>query len=162
MTAVMYPGSFDPITNGHLEAITKASQIFDQVYVVVMTNTAKKYLFTAQERQELITDAVKNLTNVSVLARPASLTVEIARQLQVKTIIRGVRNAADFRYEQEIAAMNHSLAPEIHTLLLMTGPKNTFVHSSMIKEIAHFGGDISKFLPKLAAQKLGERLKQDE
>lgn len=162
MTSAMYPGSFDPITNGHLETIKKAAAIFDKLYVVIMTNTSKDYLFSAAEREELVVDAVSSLPNVEVLLKPSSLTVDIARQLKVNTIIRGVRNEEDFRYEREIAHMNGVLAANVHTLLVMTGPENSFVHSSMVKEIAYFGGDVSKFLPPLAARKLSERLNNYE
>lgn len=162
MTKAMCPGSFDPITNGHLEVIKQAAAIFDEVYVVIMTNTSKHYLFQDSERLELVKDATRKISNVKVLFKPNSLTTEVARELGVKAIVRGVRNDEDFRYEQEIAHMNNVLAPGVRTLLVMTGPENSFVHSSMIKEIAHFGGRVDSFLPRLAARKLSERLKENE
>ena len=136
MTIALFPGSFDPITNGHVETAKKAAEIFDKVYVVAMTNTAKKYLFTPEERADLIRDALREIPNIEVLERPEEVTVNLAHELHAKVIVRGVRNSADFRYEQEIAGINKKLAPDVNTVLLFTSPENSFVASSMIKELA--------------------------
>lgn len=154
MSIALFPGSFDPITNGHIDVINQAVKLFDQVYVVIMTNTAKNYLFSADQRLEFVQDAVKNQPKVSVLKRPDELTVKVAHDLKATAIIRGVRNSEDFLYEQQIAKMNKVLAEDIETVLLLTKPENSFVASSIIKEVAHFGGDISAFLPKKAADAL--------
>ena len=106
MTIALFPGSFDPITNGHVETAKKAAEIFDKVYVVAMTNTAKKYLFTPEERADLIRDALREIPNIEVLERPEEVTVNLAHELHAKVMVRGVRNSADFRYEQEIAGIN--------------------------------------------------------
>lgn len=161
MKIAIFPGSFDPITNGHLDIVKQATDMFDQLYLVVMTNTHKQYLFSAEERALLAADAVRSFSNVKVLKRPSSLTVAVARQLHAQTIIRGVRNTADFLYEQQIAGMNRQLAPKIHTALLFTSPANSFVASSMIKEVANFKGPIGRFLPARAAQALAERMKKN-
>ena len=164
MVKAIFPGSFDPITNGHLETLKKASQSFDEVVVVIMTNTSKKYLFSAKERAELVEEAIADLklANVSVLTRPAALTVDVAKELQTNIIIRGLRNSADFLYEQQINAMNKKLNPAIETVYFMTSSDNSFVASSMIKEIAKFGGDVSQFLPVKAALALKRVLASHE
>lgn len=154
MTKVLFPGSFDPITNGHLDVVKQASQIFDKVYLVIMTNTHKHYLFNIEERVELAKDSVKEIKNVKVIAEPEILTVKLAKKLGINTIVRGVRNTEDFLYEQQIAGMNKKLAPEISTVLLFTSAQNSFVASSIVKEIAKFDGDLGGFLPAKAAQAL--------
>ena len=158
MSVAIFPGSFDPITNGHVDIINQAAAIFDKVYVVVMVNTAKKYLFTNEEREDLINDAVKDLKNVQVLLKPDQLTVNVARDLGANTIVRGVRNTTDFLFEQQIAEMNKKMASDISTVLLFTEPENSFVASSIIKEIAQFNGDFASFLPTKAAQALKEKI----
>ena len=158
MSVAIFPGSFDPITKGHVDIINQAAAIFDKVYVVVMVNTAKKYLFTNEEREDLINDAVKDLKNVQVLLKPNQLTVNVARDLGANTIVRGVRNTTDFLFEQQIAEMNKKMANDISTVLLFTEPENSFVASSIIKEIAQFNGDFASFLPTKAAQALKEKI----
>ena len=158
MSVAIFPGSFDPITKGHVDIINQAAAIFDKVYVVVMVNTAKKYLFTNEEREELINDAVKDLKNVQVLLKPNQLTINVAHDLGANTIVRGVRNTTDFLFEQQIAEMNKKMANDISTVLLFTEPENSFVASSIIKEIAQFNGDFASFLPTKAAQALKEKI----
>lgn len=164
MVKAIFPGSFDPVTNGHLETIKQASRAFDEVFVVIMTNTSKKYLFSARERAELVEDALADLklANVSVLTRPATLTVDVAKELQTNIIVRGLRNSEDFLYEQQISAMNKKLNPAIETIYFMTSSENSFVASSMIKEIAKFNGDVSQFLPEKAALALKRVLGSNE
>ena len=158
MSVAIFPGSFDPITNGHVDIINQAAAIFDKVYVVVMVNTAKKYLFTNEEREDLINDAVNDLKNVQVLLKPNQLTINVAHDLGANTIVRGVRNTTDFLFEQQIAEMNKKMANDISTVLLFTEPENSFVASSIIKEIAQFNGDFASFLPTKAAQALKEKI----
>lgn len=164
MVKAIFTGSFDPVTNGHLETIKQASKAFDKVFVVIMTNTSKKYLFSARERAELVEDALADLklANVSVLTRPATLTVDVAKELQTNIIVRGLRNSEDFLYEQQISAMNKKLNPAIETIYFMTSSENSFVASSMIKEIAKFNGDVSQFLPEKAALALKRVLGSNE
>lgn len=159
MTVALFPGSYDPITNGHIGIAKKAAEIFDKVYVVIMTNTAKNYMFTAEERETFAKDALKDLNNVEVLKRPEELTVNAAHELGANVIIRGVRNSDDFRYEQQIAGINEKIAPDIHTLLFFTDPNNSFVASSMIKEVAKFGGSTAEFLPELASKALAKKMR---
>ena len=162
MTVALFPGSFDPITNGHVETAKKAAQIFDKVYVVAMTNTSKHYLFTAKERADFIRDALKDIPNIEVLDKPDMLTVNLAHELHARAIVRGVRNSADFRYEQEIAGINKRLAPDINTVLLFSSPENSFVASSMIKELARFDEDLHQFLPEKAAKALRKKLNHEQ
>lgn len=162
MTVSLFPGSFDPITNGHVETAKKAAQIFDKVYVVAMTNTSKHYLFTAKERADFIRDALKDIPNIEVLDKPDMLTVNLAHELHARAIVRGVRNSADFRYEQEIAGINKRLAPDINTVLLFSSPENSFVASSMIKELARFDEDVHQFLPERAAKALRKKLNHEQ
>lgn len=157
MSVAIFPGSFDPVTNGHVDVIKQAAAIFDKVYVVVMVNTAKKYLFKDNERQKLCQAAVKNLPNVEVLLKPDQLTVNVARDLHANVIVRGVRNNTDFLFEQQIAEMNRKMANDISTVLLFTKPENSYVASSIIKEIAQFNGDFNSFLPNEAAKALKEK-----
>lgn len=162
MTVALFPGSFDPITNGHVETAKKAAQIFDKVYVVAMTNTSKHYLFTAKERADFIRDALKDIPNIEVLDKPDMLTVNLAHELHARAIVRGVRNSADFRYEQEIAGINKRLAPDINTVLLFSSPENSFVASSMIKELARFDEEVHQFLPERAAKALRKKLNHEQ
>lgn len=161
MTIALFPGSFDPITNGHVETAKKAAKMFDKVFVVAMTNTSKKYLFTAKERAEFARDALKDVSNIEVLEKPDMLTVNLAHELHAKVMVRGVRNSSDFLYEQEIAGINKRLAPDVNTVLLFSSPDNAFVASSMIKELARFDEDVSQFLPEKAAKALREKLRHE-
>lgn len=162
MTVALFPGSFDPITNGHVETAKRAAEIFDRVFVVAMTNTSKHYLFSARKRADFARDALKDIPNIEVLERPDQLTVKLAHELKAKVIVRGVRNSADFRYEREIAGINKRLAPDINTVLLFSSPENSFVASSMIKELARFDEDVDQFLPQMAAQALREKLRYEK
>lgn len=159
MTKALFPGSFDPVTNGHVGIIKQAAKLFDQVDVLIMTNTAKHCLFSPDERVNLVEDAVSNLANVQVIKRPDQLTVNVARQLGATVIVRGVRNTEDFLYEQQIAAMNKVLAPEIETILLFTQPQESFVASSIVKEVARFEGEVESFLPVAAARELKKKMR---
>lgn len=157
MNYALFPGSFDPITNGHIDVIKKATNIFDKVYVVIMTNSTKHYLFSVNERVEMVEDALKDQPKVEVLKRPDDLAINVAHELGATAIVRGVRNSEDFLYEQQIAAMNKKMADDVETVLLFTKPENSFVASSIIKEIAQFDGDISSFLPEKAAIAMKEK-----
>ena len=157
---VIFPGTFDPLTNGHLDLIVRASKMFDEVIVLLAENTSKKTLFSFEERKLLIEDEIKDLGNVSVISSPHELTVDAARRLGACGIVRGVRNAVDFEYEKSIASMNRHLAPEIETILLTTDEKYGFVSSSMIKEVAGFGGDLCGSVPEKTALALKNKLKE--
>lgn len=148
----IFPGSFDPFTRGHLATVARSAQLFDHVIVTVMTNTSKRALFTPDERVALITDATADLSNVSVQAHADALTVDIARQLGAQFIVRGLRNASDYTFENEIALANAKLAPDIVTVLLPTRAEQQGIASSIVKEVAAFNGDIDDFVtPNVAA-----------
>lgn len=145
-TKVLYPGSFDPVTNGHMDIIERSSKIFQEVYVGVLDNVNKKSMFTVNERVEMLRKSVKDMDNVFVDSF-CGLTVEYARELGCKIIIRGLRAVSDYEEELKMALANRQMAPEIETLFLISDSRYTFLSSSTIKEISFFNGDISDFVP---------------
>lgn len=155
-TAV-YAGSFDPPTNGHLDIIHRAAALFDTLVVAVASNPRKNTLFTVDERIAMLTEELSSLPTVRV-DRVEGLLVEYARAQNATAIIRGLRAVADFEYEFQMACMNHHLAPPIETVFLMTAQQFFFVSSSLVKEVASFGGDVSPFLPPGVRTKLLSRL----
>jgi pantetheine-phosphate adenylyltransferase len=155
----LFPGSFDPLTNGHLDTITRAAKLFDEVIVGVFINTSKVGMFTPDERLKLVQDATNHLPNVTVIARDTELTVNIARDLNVDFLIRGIRNAKDYEYERDIARLNHELSPNIETVFFLSDARFEHTSSSMLKEIHAFGGDISAFLPANVYQAFVEKSK---
>ncbi|WGN89406.1 pantetheine-phosphate adenylyltransferase [Ligilactobacillus faecis] len=155
----IFPGSFDPVTNGHLDVIARAARLFDEVFVVILTNTSKTPLFTATERLVMLEEATKNLKNVVVQVKDADLTVNVAEALNAGVIVRAVRNALDLEYERNIAQMNKTLAPKLETILLMTDPKYSHLSSTLVKEVAQFGGDFSELVPPNVALALAQKNK---
>lgn len=153
----IFPGSFDPFTLGHLDTVRRASQLFDQVIIAVMTNAAKKPLFEPEQKVALIEACVGTLENVKVVAKSAKLTVNLADEEGAKYLIRGIRNTNDFEYERDIAALNQVLDQDLETVLLLARPQYAYVSSSMVKEIAAFGGDVTKMVPKVVAEALWQK-----
>jgi pantetheine-phosphate adenylyltransferase len=153
----IYPGSFDPVTNGHLDVIQRAAHIFDHVIVAVADNTSKKALFTVQERVELLREVTGKLKNVTVETFDA-LVIEYAHRKKINVLIRGLRMTSDFDYEFQIALTNRRLAEDIETVFLMPSEHVAFVSSSLLKEIAGLNADISSFVPRVVERKLKERL----
>ncbi len=147
MKTAIYPGTFDPITNGHLDVIQRAAELFDRVIVLVARNTTKAPLFTEQERVTMVTGAVKEFGNVSV-DRFDGLLVDYARKKKATAVVRGLRAVSDFEYEFQMALMNRKLAEEITTVFLMPHEKYTYLNSGIVREIARAGGDISEFVPR--------------
>ena len=143
---VIYPGSFDPITNGHLDVIERAAKLFDRVIVAVAVNSSKDPLFTKDQRQEQITEAVAALSNVEVSAFDG-LLVDFARDQKSQAIIRGLRAVSDFEFEFQLALMNRKLEPNIETIFMMPRETYTFLSSKLVKEIAQLGGNVSAFVP---------------
>lgn len=144
----LFPGSFDPFTNGHLNTVERASKLFDEVIIGIFTNTTKKPLFLPDEKKKLTEMAVKHIDNVKVLIQSEDLTVNIAKQLHANFLIRGVRNSQDYEYEKNIAFMNKQMDSSIETIFLLADESYSNISSSMIKEIAKFQGDVSSFVPE--------------
>ena len=155
---VIYPGSFDPPTNGHLDIMKRAAGIFDQMEVVIADNPRKSYFFSAQERLAMITEMVSDWPNVNVTLWHG-LVVKYAEKIGARIILRGVRALADFDYEFELSMMNRSLSPRIETIFMPTDQKYFVLRSSAIKEVALFGGDIAEMVPPVVARALRERVK---
>ncbi|AMV59808.1 Phosphopantetheine adenylyltransferase [Pediococcus damnosus] len=158
MRIAVFPGSFDPLTNGHLDIIKRGSYLFDELVVAVGVNTTKTTLFSTEEKVHLIEEAVSPLKNVRVVTTQG-LTVDLFKKLGATTLIRGLRDEADYRYERQIAEMNHQLDSQVETIFLMARPQDTYVASSIIKEIAKMGGDISQFVPKNVSEPLKAKFK---
>ncbi|MEK9943951.1 MAG: pantetheine-phosphate adenylyltransferase [Gammaproteobacteria bacterium] len=148
MKIAIYPGSFDPLTFGHIDILERAASLFDKVIVGVAESKAKKPLFTVDERLALIDEMFADNDKIESLGYSEKLTVDLARENNAIAIIRGLRAVADFEYEFQLATMNRSLAPDIESIFFT--PKDTliYVSSSLVKEIAQFGGDVTRFVPK--------------
>ena len=158
MTCAVYPGSFDPVTLGHLDIIERTAQIMDRVVVGVLINGKRTPLFSVEERVNMLKSVTAHLPNVEVKAFDG-LTIDFARENGAKAIVRGLRAITDFEYELQLAQTNRVMAPEIDTLFLTTGLKYSYLSSSMVKEIAAYGGDISAFLAPEVARRVEEKMK---
>ncbi|HAO5755697.1 TPA: pantetheine-phosphate adenylyltransferase [Listeria monocytogenes] len=152
------PGTFDPITNGHLDIIERASKIFDVLYVSVLNNSSKKPLFTIEERMEMIRQVTAHLPNVQVESA-SGLTVDYAATRGATAIVRGLRAVSDFEYEMQIASMNRTLNADIETFFVMTNTKYSFLSSSMVKEVAQYQGDISELVPEIVNKAVQAKFK---
>ena len=155
---VIYPGSFDPFTNGHLDVVERAAKLFDRVIVAVAQNTDKQTLFTQAERKRQIATVLADLPNVEV-TEFKGLLVEFAKAQKAQAIIRGLRAVSDFEFEFQLALMNRKLEEEIETIFMMPREAYTFLSSKLVKEIAQLGGDVSAFVPANVQQALQGKLK---
>jgi len=155
---VVCPGSFDPVTNGHIDIISRASTLFDEVVVAVGVNKSKKRLFTADERISMLAEACKGYDNVRIDAFEGLLT-DFCQDRGATAIVKGLRAVSDFDYELQMAQMNSSLA-DIETVFVPTSPAYSFLASSLVKEVAMFGGDVSSLVPPLVLDRLVARLEQ--
>ncbi|HKM17576.1 MAG TPA: pantetheine-phosphate adenylyltransferase, partial [Limnochordia bacterium] len=153
MKICVCPGSFDPVTYGHVDIIQRVSELFDHVYVAVLRNREKQSFFSIDERLEMLHLSVKELDNVSVESFDG-LVVEYARKKGATAIVRGLRAVTDFEYEFKLATMNRNLDPEIETIFMMTSSQYSFLSSSAVKEVASFGGDVSQWVSPEVAKRL--------
>ena len=156
MTIAIYPGTFDPITNGHLDIATRAAKLFEKLIIGVYDTPNKRLLFTTKERVELVRQAVAGLPNVEVEAFP-ELTVDFARKAGAKVMVRGLRAGADFEREFEMAMLNKKLSPELELICLMSRLEYQFLSSSLLKETASLGGDVDDLVPQHVAAALREK-----
>ena len=155
----IYPGTFDPFTNGHLDITERASRLFDKVIVTIARNTKKAPLFYVEERIIFIKDAIENLPNVSTDSFEG-LLVEFAREKKALAIIRGLRAISDFEFESQMALMNRQLNNDITTVFLMPNVKYTYLNSSIVREVAEFGGNVENLVSPIVAKKLKEKTKR--
>lgn len=155
------PGSFDPITYGHLDIITRGAKVFDEVHVVVLNNSSKNPLFSVDERMDLIKTVTKNLPNVKVDSFQG-LLIEYAESVNANAIIRGLRAVSDFEYEMQITSMNRVLSDKIETFFIMTNNQYSFLSSSIVKEVAKYDGKISELVPPEVEEALIEKYKENK
>lgn len=158
MLKAVYPGSFDPPTCGHLDIITRASKCFDRLYVVIFENNEKAPVFTAEERRSMIEEACKGLSNVEV-DRSSGLLVDYAHRKGAQAIVKGLRAVSDFDYEFKMALMNKKLAPDVETMFMMSSLKYMYLSSSLVKEVASYGGCIRDLVPEGVERKVFDRLR---
>ena len=158
MRVAIYPGSFDPITYGHMDIIDRAANLFDKVIIAIAKNEAKNHLFTLEDRIKLAKNIYKDNSNVEVLGFPRQLTVDVAKENNACAIIRGLRAVSDFEYEFQLATMNRSLAPDVESIFLTPKESLIYVSSSLIKEICDLKGDVSKFVHPSVEQALKAKL----
>ena len=154
----IYPGSFDPITKGHLDVLERASKMFDRVIIAVLKNSSKKSFLPVEDRVELIRESVKELDNVEVDSFEG-LTVEYAQSKGAHFLIRGLRAISDFEYELQLCQTNSAIAPDLDTVFLTSKPQYNFISSSIVKELSYFGTDVSKFVPKSVVEYLKKQKK---
>lgn len=160
--SAIYPGSFDPFTNGHLDILKRAVQMFDRVVVTVAVNQKKKSVFTGEERVELIKEVIKEepWKDKVVVEQFTGLLIDYARQKKINVLLRGVRQISDFEYEFRMALTNRRLAPEIDTVFLMPDEQLTFISATIVKEVAAWGGDLSSFVPQNVADALVKKFRE--
>lgn len=156
----IYPGSFDPVTNGHIDIVTRGLKLFDKIIVAILHNPAKKSLFTVEERIEMLTICLKNHNSAIEIDAFGGLLVDYAAKRKAHAILRGLRAVSDFEYEFQLALMNRRLNREVQTVFLMTGMRWIFTSSSIIKEAAQFGGNIEGMVPAEVNRRLKEKFRK--
>lgn len=159
MKIAIYPGSFDPITNGHLDILKRGAKIFDKVVIAVADNMRKEAVFSARERMDLIKNCTSDFKNVEI-DRFTGLVVDYAKSVNASVIIRGLRQVTDFEYEFQMALMNRQLNEDIDTIFLMPHEKYTYLSSSVVREITELDGDVSRFVPENVLKKLKNKYRR--
>ncbi len=154
----IYPGTFDPITNGHLDLVVRATEIFETIIVAVADNLTKSSLFSIEERVELASEVLSDLHNVRVMGFN-NLLIDFAKQNGAGVILRGLRAVSDFEYEFQLAGMNRRMAPDLDTMFLTPAEQHAFISSSLVREIAKLGGDVSSFVPETIQRSLDRKFK---
>ncbi|MDU3180344.1 MAG: pantetheine-phosphate adenylyltransferase [Lachnospiraceae bacterium] len=158
MLKAIYPGSFDPVTLGHMDIIKRSCRIVDELIVGVLNNNSKTPLFSVEERVKMLKEATKELENVQVVEFEG-LLVDFAKEMDAKVVIRGLRAITDFEYELQMTQTNHKLEPDVETLFLTTSIEYSFLSSTTVKEVAAFGGDITQFVPEVVVKAIEEKMK---
>ncbi|MGO5052270.1 pantetheine-phosphate adenylyltransferase [Lachnospiraceae bacterium LCP25S3_G4] len=156
MLRAIYPGSFDPVTFGHLDVIKRSSNMVDELIVGILYNEAKTPLFSVEERVKILKSVTSDMQNVRIMMFEG-LLVDFARELDASVIVRGLRAITDFEYELQMAQTNHKLNPDIETMFLTTSLEYSYLSSTTVKEVAAFGGDITQFVPKVVVDKIEEK-----
>ena len=157
MLKAIYPGSFDPVTYGHIDIIRRSSKLVDELIVGVLNNNAKSPLFSVEERVKMLEEVTKDIPKVRIIPFEG-LLVDFARQMDARMVIRGLRAITDFEYELQMAQTNHKLEEELETVFLTTALEYSYLSSTIVKEVASFGGDISQFVPKLVMDRIFEKI----
>ncbi len=157
----VYPGSFDPVTYGHLDVIWRSARLVDELIVGVLNNKAKSPLFSVEERVKMLENVTKDMSNVKIIPFEG-LLVDFACKVDAGMVIRGLRAITDFEYELQMAQTNHKMAPGVETVFLTTSLEYSYLSSTTVKEVAAFGGDISQFVPDTVADRITEKMKKKE
>ena len=160
----LYPGTFDPVTNGHIDVIARAARLLDKLVVGVAVNTGKGPMFTVEERIELVEAEIAEIANrngIQIEVRPFdSLLIDFARQTGASLIVRGLRAVTDFDYEFQMAGMNYRMAPDVETVFLMASERHQFIASRLVKEVAMLGGDVTSFVPAFTYERVMKRVRE--
>ena len=159
MSIAVYPGSFDPVTLGHIDVIKRASKLFDHLIIGVLNNRAKTPLFSVEERVKMLKEVTKDLPNVEIIPFDG-LLVDFAEQIGADVVIRGLRAITDFEYELQMSQTNQRMKPDIETMFLTTSIEYSYLSSTTVREIAAFGGDVSQFVPEAVEIALREKMKE--
>lgn len=157
----LFPGSFDPLTMGHLDTIQRGAKLFDELIIGVFINSNKKFVFTTEEKVALIEEAVQDMPNVRVIYQETELTVTTAKRLGATILLRGIRSIKDYEYERDIMEMNHHLDSEIETVFLLARSKYSHISSSLLKEVLLFGGDVKPYLPENVFQLMMKKREEE-
>lgn len=157
MIRAIYPGSFDPVTFGHLDIIRRSSRIVDELIIGVLNNKAKMPLFSVEERVKMLKEVTKELPNVKIIPFDG-LLIEFAKRMEAKVVIRGLRAITDFEYELQMAQTNHKLEVGVETMFLTTSLEYSYLSSTTVKEVAAFGGDITQFVPEVVIDRIKEKM----